>query len=88
MPMTLSLCDKSGNQIFSWKPEQENWWITGFNPEYQNVEATCLVAHGTMDMSQDDQVDMWKSFFDKYKTDPIWKFYKDHHTAEFTWVDL
>lgn len=33
--MTLSLYDKeSGKLIFTYNPQDPQWWITGFNPKY------------------------------------------------------
>ena len=34
LPMQLYLYDyESGENIFSWEPTEDQWWITGFNPE-------------------------------------------------------
>ena len=41
MPMTLSLYKGSGSQmesIFNWAPTEDQWWVTGFNPEFTNPD--------------------------------------------------
>ena len=41
MPMTLSLYKGSGSQmesIFNWAPIEDQWWVTGFNPEFTNPD--------------------------------------------------
>ena len=43
MAMTLDLYYK-GESIISYTPDHEQWWITGFNPKYQNVKAEDLTA--------------------------------------------
>lgn len=41
LPMQLYLYDyESGENIFSWRPIEDQWWITGFNPEYKDEETT------------------------------------------------
>ncbi|MEN3005048.1 RHS repeat-associated core domain-containing protein [Dehalobacterium formicoaceticum] len=44
MTMTLTLNDNKENQIFSYRPSEKQWWITGFNPYYQKVSASDLTA--------------------------------------------
>ena len=40
LPMQLYLYDyESGENIFSWRPIEDQWWITGFNPEHKDEEA-------------------------------------------------
>ena len=41
MSMTLNY---DGNQIASYNPSDPLWWITSFNPAYQNVNANDLSA--------------------------------------------
>ncbi|BCN29442.1 hypothetical protein bsdtb5_07370 [Anaeromicropila herbilytica] len=43
LPMTLKLTDKKGHKIVNYKPHGKKWWITGFNPYYQNVKATYTI---------------------------------------------
>ena len=40
LPMQLYLYDyESGKNIFSWRPTDDQWWITGFNPECKGEKA-------------------------------------------------
>ena len=40
LPMQLYLYDyESGKNIFSWEPSDDQWWITGFNPECKDEKA-------------------------------------------------
>ena len=40
LPMQLYLYDyESGENIFSWRPIEDQWWITGFNPKYKDEKA-------------------------------------------------
>ncbi|AEY65566.1 DUF4474 domain-containing protein [Clostridium sp. BNL1100] len=83
MPMTLSLRDKEGNNIFEWDPKKKNWWCTGFNPNYPDKKAEDLISVGTIDFS--GHLDMWEAFYKKYDGFYPWKFYPDKHIAEFEW---
>ena len=63
VPMTLNLYNyNSANdieQIFSWKPENTQWWITGFNPNYSDIDVEKQVLTGTIDFSE--HTDMYES---------------------------
>lgn len=63
MPMTLTL-DYKGEPIISYDPKEvdptifdllrkstDKWWVTGFNPDYQDVKASQLTATFTVDFS-------------------------------------
>lgn len=56
VPMTLNLYNYySANNIehvFSWKPENNQWWITGFNPNYSDIDVEKQVLLGTIDFSE------------------------------------
>ena len=56
VPMTLNLYNYySANNIehvFSWKPENNQWWITGFNPNYSDIDVEKQVLLGTVDFSE------------------------------------
>ncbi|OSA94475.1 UNVERIFIED_ORG: hypothetical protein B2H98_06445 [Clostridium botulinum] len=49
MPMTLRLEDTSGNVIYDWKPEENKWWYTGFNPAYSN-QTYIVCQNGSVDI--------------------------------------
>lgn len=50
-PMTLGLYynEDGYSNIFSWKPQNPQWWITGFNPDYRNQYAEKMVLVGSID---------------------------------------
>ena len=48
LPMSLNL-DYNGVSIISYS--ETTWWVTGFNPNYQNVREGCLTATYTVDFS-------------------------------------
>ncbi|GMQ62881.1 hypothetical protein [Vallitalea maricola] len=83
LPMTLSLKDRNNKKIFDWKPEDDNWWITGFNPDIQNIKADDLTVKATIDFS--DNPDMWKSFYNIHQDNSMWTFYQDSMRAEYKW---
>ncbi|AKA70414.1 DUF4474 domain-containing protein [Clostridium scatologenes] len=83
MPMTISLEDKKGNRVYDWKPKNDNWWCTGFNPKYQNEEASNLTVHGSIDFSK--HLDLWNAFYKKYNGWSSWTFDTEHHIAKLKW---
>lgn len=57
VPMSLFLYnyyskDKIEN-VFSWRPEKKQWWITGFNPKFKEPNPEEMVSIGTIDLSDD-----------------------------------
>ena len=64
MPMTLELLDKDGNPLFYYAPDEDQWWITGFDPNHPNVQADELTAIYTLDFSNNK--DMFDSFYARY----------------------
>jgi hypothetical protein len=64
MPMTVRLKDIHGNKILARYPDDPQWWITGFNPEYLHVPADETIAFFTWDMSGDPG--MFDAFYKKY----------------------
>lgn len=71
--MHISLYDKNtGKEIFSYCPEDPQWWVTGFNPKYQDYEADDLAVHGCIDFSKNEE--LWKAFYDEYAAKEGWCF--------------
>ena len=62
--MKLSLYDKSGKQIMKYEPGDPQWWITGFNPEYQDVNYKNLRVEGMIDFSREPR--LWGQVYNKY----------------------
>ena len=45
LAMRMSMMvDYNGEQIINYFPSEKQWWITGFNPKYQNVKANDLTV--------------------------------------------
>ena len=70
MEMSLWL-DYNGENIITYHPIEYQWWITGFNPNYQNVNAEDLTAEFCIVFN--DQV-MYKEFRRKYFWDSRCRF--------------
>ena len=66
LPMTLSLYNyySSSNveHIFSWRPVNKQWWITGFNPKLPDPNVKKEVLIGTIDFSS------YKDMYSSLKT--------------------
>jgi hypothetical protein len=63
LPMTLSLYnynkddkDNPYDTIFNWNPENPQWWITGFNPDFKNPDYKKMIMIGTVDFSEDENM--------------------------------
>ena len=97
MPMTLTL-DYNGKEIISYDPKKvdpkifdplrkstDKWWVTGFNPDYQDKEAGDLTATYTVDFS--DKKDLYDDFYKKYgqgkDKDSRWTFDPKTNVAKF-----
>jgi len=83
LPMTLQLLDENGNSLVYWKPDEANWWITGFNPQRQCVDAATLTAIYTIDFFS--APDMFENFYAEwYMADSRWTFDIEKLIATFT----
>ena len=83
LPMTLTLKDNKGNTIVDYKPGDKQWWVTGFNPYYQDVKAGNLTASYTVDFSSNKK--MYDAFYKSHQANvPSWNFDSEKHTATFT----
>ena len=72
--MTLRLEDEKGNLIFSYEPEEKQWWITGFNPFTPSPNVQNLKAIYTVDFSGGNEkmyADVKEAFMDLEDT-PDW----------------
>jgi hypothetical protein len=89
MPMTLTL-DYKGEQIISYDPKKDDpegqntdkWWMTGFNPYYQDAQVSDLTTTYTVDFTGKE--DMYNAFYDTWSDDKRWKFDTETYTATFT----
>ena len=61
LPMQLYLYECNGksniDNIFSWVPNEEQWWVTGFNPDYVGkVDYKKQVTIGMVDFSEHEEM--------------------------------
>ena len=57
LPMTLSLFNSYGDRVenvFSWVPNQKQWWITGFNPNYTEPNPEIMTIINSVDFSENE----------------------------------
>ena len=47
-----------------YEPGNPQWWITGFNPEYQDVKYQDLRVEGMIDFSKEPE--LWEVFYNRY----------------------
>ena len=87
LPMTLQIVDSSGNVIIDYNPNSPQWWITGFNSNYQNMNAGNLNMVFTIDFSSNHE--LYEAFInsasyldniDKWRIDS-----KNQYILTFTW---
>lgn len=82
--MTLNLYDKrTGNWVFYYNPDDPQWWITGFNPRYQDRDASELVVYGSIDFSAEPE--LWEAFFGRYEGKEGWCFDEENMVAYYQW---
>lgn len=68
--LAMSMCMGlmyEGTNIISYYPSGKQWWITGFNPAYQNKKASQLTA--VFGINFNTQA-MYDAFYGAYKNDP------------------
>lgn len=39
------------DNIFCWEPNEPQWWITGFNPDFDNPNVNDMISIGVIDLS-------------------------------------
>lgn len=86
MPMTLSLYKGSGSQmesIFNWAPIEDQWWATGFNPEFTNPDPYDMTMICSVDFLNDDLYNAFKETREEDNEQVIYD--KDYHTAWIMW---
>jgi len=86
MHMTLSLFYK-GQEIIKWDPAKDTaypsdkvWWVTGFNPDFTEVDAKHLTAIYTVTFNTKQ---MYEDFYKTWKEDIRWSFDPTTNTARF-----
>jgi hypothetical protein len=79
----LVLDYKRTENVFAYYPGAPQWWTTGFNPDYQNVNADDLYAKGRMDFSA--RPDLFDAFYNEHKYNSNLTFNKDSKTVILRW---
>lgn len=74
LKMELYLYDKKEHRhLYGYLPTEDTWWITGFDPSRQNVQAEDLQATVTIDFS--DNLELYEGFKNTYNYDGSkWRF--------------
>ena len=53
--------------VFSWEPNCDQWWITGFNPNYENPSPSNMTIIGSIDFSSKQSV--YDALKQRYQSD-------------------
>lgn len=90
LPMTLSLYNSYNGyveNVFSWAPNENQWWITGFNPEYSDPNPNVMVTIGSIDFTgHEDMYESLKSRFALLKSmDRSLIFDDEYNTVWIVW---
>ena len=85
--MQLSLKDsKNNNTIFDYNPTERQWWVNGFNPNHQGVQAKELESITVIQFSdsKEDQ-DLFKALAKTMEGKKEWYIDEEKKTATLTW---
>lgn len=81
---TISLRDKEkGEVIFEYDPGSPHWWITGFNPRYQDKKAENLAVNGSICFAANPE--LWEAFYEAARGREGWCFNEETKTAYYEW---
>ena len=86
LPMTLSLYKRDGNKIenvFCWAPEEKQWWITGFNPDYTEPIPKDMITICSIDFTEKSE--MWGSIVNDLSIYDNIMFDEEYHTVWIVW---
>ena len=72
LAMRMSMVVKyKGDTIISYTPHDPQWWLTAFNPNFQNVDAHDLSVRILVEFRS---LPMMKAFMNKNSKEPQWSF--------------
>jgi len=60
----ITVTNTMGRKIMEYNPKETQWWITGFNPQFQDMKQEDLLAIGLVDFK--DEPELWEGFRAKY----------------------
>lgn len=66
--MGISVYNKSGGRVLK-RDKDTQWWVTGFNPDFQDMTSPEITAYVSVDFSQyttNGQNEFWDAFISKY----------------------
>jgi hypothetical protein len=76
----------SSENVFQYYPDTTQWWTTGFNSDYQNVNAKDLYATGTMDFSVNPYTEqLFADFHEEYRYRSGIDFDENTYTVTLHW---
>lgn len=88
LPMTLALYNVSNDNaenIFIWNPSERQWWVTGFNPKFDNPDPDEMQMICSVNFIDDG---LYKSFVETYrniKGNAQLLFDDENHTVWIMW---
>lgn len=86
LPMTLSLYnlyDEYAENVFSWVPNEPQWWITGFNPEFTEPNPNTMAMICSVDFENENLYNSFKETHQSENEHLI--FDKDYNTVWIIW---
>jgi hypothetical protein len=88
MPMTLTVTrgcwfGLSEKEVFSYEPTEDQWWITGFNPDVQFQCASNLTVTGTIEFA--DHQEMINPFMTEAKNQNVEVWYITETKIGYRW---
>lgn len=84
LKQAIVLYDKrTGRRILAYEPNNPQWWITGFNPRYQDVDVKNLEVRGMIDFSKNPG--MFDAFYRQNRYAKGWCFDVKNKIAYYTW---
>lgn len=90
MSMTLNLKHKgevnNNANIFSYTPTENQWWANGFNPQFNDNNASYMTMTATVDFS--NQSSLWNGFQSEWDyPGSLWTLDDDRKIATLNWEE-
>ena len=85
--MQLSLKDKNNNEtIFNYNPTEKQWWVNGFSPENQGVQAKNLESTTKIQFSDSEKdQELFNALAETMEGKKEWTIDREKKTATLTW---
>ena len=89
LPMKLYLYNRNAQsivRIFGWEPKEEQWWITGFRPEFDNPNVHKMTSIGVINFEKRKEMyQALKSAVNSQGLGQYFIFDEDGHTVWIIW---